>query len=439
MKNKFSKIIISTLLIGSVANASYTTPTDAYIAAIENSSKISSSKFQYESKEENLNTIYAKLYPQIDATVSYSKTDYERNHNLNYLDPSVREKSTDLGLTLSQVLYNQSLFSQIDVEETRVKLYSYTFDIEKQKLASDTLDIYMNVLNSKNKISLLKANLDYVEQNLKMVEEKFSMNLVTKMDYLKVNVEYQKSKINLLQEEKTYDIALKKLKDITKLDNIEIPDINLDSLSDNFIDSILKVIDDNSSIEKNLDILQSRKAVEMTSYDVKSAKAEHLPSLDFSASYTEYIANDETSDYENYGRAMVRLRIPIFSGGAISSKVASKELVKKATQEDLKTTLDDTGVKLDESINKLKFNLGTIKMYKDALISGQTYLDSVQLAYENGLKSIVDLYDAKNKLFEIKYEYIKSIHEMANSYVEFLILTNNLDRLDLIDNLVVKK
>jgi outer membrane protein len=296
----------------------------------------------------------------------------------------------------------------------------------------------MSVLNSKNRIALQKANLEYVSQNLRMIEEKYSMNLVSKMDYLKVNVEYQKSKIALMQEEKKYDLTFIKLKDITKLDDIEIPDINLNSLSDEFINNILDVVDNNLNIEKNLEILQSQTAIEMSSYDVSSAKSEHLPSLGFNASYTAYVSDDSTSDYENYGRAILKLRIPLFEGGAISSKVRAKELIKKAAQDDLRTTEDDTKVKLDENVDNLKFQIDTIKMYKEALISGQTYLDSVQLAYENGLKSIVDLYDAKNKLFEIKYEYIKSIHEMANSYVKFLVLTNNLDNLSLIDNLVLK-
>ena len=75
-------------------------------------------------------------------------------------------------------------------------------------------------------------------------------------------------------------------------------------------------------------------------------------------------------------------------------------------------------------------------MYKDALVSGETYLESVQLAYDKGLRSIVELYDAKNKLFEIKYDYIKSVHEMSNLFVAFLINTNNLGQLELIDYLV---
>ena len=436
MKNNFPKVLLATLIYGSAASASYTTPSDAYKAAINNSTKVSSSKYQYQSKEEGLNEVYARLYPQIEGSVSLSRTDYERNDLINSSDPYVKEESTDLNISLEQVLFDQSLFSQIDVEKSRVKISSYDFELSKQKIASDTLTAYMSVLNSKNKISLLKANLEYVNQNLNMIEKKYSMSLVTKMDYLKVNVEYQKSRIALIREEKNYEVMFRKLEDITKLENIEIPDINLDSLSDEFMDNILNVVNTNRTIDKNINILQSRTAVKMASDDITSAKAGHLPTLDINARYTQYISDDSTSDYENYGTAMVRLRIPFFKGGAVSSRVSSKQLVKKAALEDVKTIEDETQVTLNENVNKLKNEIETIKMYKEALISGQTYLDSIQLAYEKGLKSIVELYDAKNKLFEIKFDYVKSVQEMTNLYVEFLILTNNLDNLDLIDNIV---
>ena len=157
------------------------------------------------------------------------------------------------------------------------------------------------------------------------------------------------------------------------------------------------------------------------------------------ASYTKYLSKDETTDYDNYGRAMVKLRIPIFQGGAVSSRIENKQLMKKSAEEEYRSVEDDVKLRLKENINLLKSEIATLTMYKDALISGETYLESVQLAYDKGLRSIVELFDAQNKLFEIKYDYIRSVHEMSNLFVSFIILTNNLEELSLIDNLVYKE
>ena len=98
--------------------------------------------------------------------------------------------------------------------------------------------------------------------------------------------------------------------------------------------------------------------------DIKTAKAGYLPSLGLNASYTKYLADDETADYENYARAMIKLRVPLFEGGATLSKVKSKQLMKKAAQEDLKTIEDEVTLNLNENVNKLKNEVETIKMYK---------------------------------------------------------------------------
>jgi len=439
MKSNFLKIFIFTILGFGIANA-YTSPTDAYRATIEYSTKVNSSKFSYESKEEGLNEVYAKLYPQLEGSVGYARTDYTRNDMAGRKgDPRSQESTRELSLTLSQVIYDPTLMTAIDVEKSRIKYFYYGHELEKQKVATEALDIYMTVLNIKNKIDLLKANLSYVEQNQKMIEEKYSMSLVTKMDYLKVNVEAQKSRIDLLKEEKNYDAMFTKLLDVTKLESIVIPDINLDSITENFIKSILNTLEKNSSLDNNLEILQARTAILLSANEVDNAKSGHLPDLSMNASYTKYISKDETTDYDNYGRAMVKLRIPIFQGGAVSSRIENKKLMKKSAEEEYRSIEDDVKVRLKENINLLKSEIATLSMYKDALISGETYLESVQLAYDKGLRSIVELFDAQNKLFEIKYDYIKSIHEMSNLFVKFIILTNNLEELSLIDNLVYKE
>ncbi len=437
MKSKILQTSLFVALCLSATQASVLTPTEAYKTAIENSSKVKASKYRTESKAEEINEIYGRLYPQLEGDVSYSKIDYERNEMAGRTsNPREKETSTDVGFTLSQVIYDPVLLSTLDVEKARTKIIAYDHEIDMQKIAVETLDTYMSVLNIKNKIELLKANLEYVTQNLKMIEEKYALSLVTKMDFLKVQVEYQKSQIDLVKEEKNYEVMFEKLKDITKLEDITIPSINLNSLSDGYLKSIYAIIEKHSNLDKNIEVLQSNTAVLMSKYEVENAKDMHLPDLSLSANYTKYITRDDTTDYKHYGRAMIKLRVPIFSGFSISSKVTSKQLMQKSMEEDLRTIEDEVNIRLNENVNSLKSQLDTLNMYKSALISGETYLQSVQLAYDKGLRSIVELYDAKNKLFEIKYDYIQSIHEMSNLFVGFLTITNNLEELQMIDYIV---
>jgi outer membrane protein TolC len=79
-----------------------------------------------------------------------------------------------------------------------------------------------------------------------------------------------------------------------------------------------------------------------------------------------------------------------------------------------------------------------MSVYNDALLSAKTYEESINLGYKNSLKSIIDVYEARNKIFEIEAEYIQNIQNFIDSYVGFLILTDNLDNLSLIDTIIKK-
>lgn len=70
-----------------------------------------------------------------------------------------------------------------------------------------------------------------------------------------------------------------KLLDVTKLESIVIPDINLDSITENFIKSILNTLEKNSSLDNNLEILQARTAILLSANEVDNAKSGHLPDL----------------------------------------------------------------------------------------------------------------------------------------------------------------
>ncbi len=79
-----------------------------------------------------------------------------------------------------------------------------------------------------------------------------------------------------------------------------------------------------------------------------------------------------------------------------------------------------------------------MSVYNDALLSAKTYEESINLGYKNSLKSIIDVYEARNKIFKIEAEYIQNIQNFIDSYVGFLILTDNLDDLSLIDTIIKK-
>jgi outer membrane protein len=192
------------------------------------------------------------------------------------------------------------------------------------------------------------------------------------------------------------------------------------------------------TLEKNLKVLQAQVSFQLTKEQVTNSLDAHLPRLDLQASASKYNTDDPTSDapYNNVQQVGLVLNIPIYSGGLVSSMVASSELLSKAANEDLLDTKKQIQVQYDEYLVSFNSSVESVSMYKDAVESAELYVNSVEQGYEHGLKSIIDLNEANTKLYDVKYKYLDNLHGMVDSYIGLLIVTNNFENIGLLDKIV---
>lgn len=440
MKNKIflSILLLSVFTIN--VNAEVIALKDIYKAAIINSNKLQSSKFQFESKKEDINQVRSRLYPQINFTIDYNNVDFKRNDNIRTTQPEVNEKSLDYILSLQQTLYSHETYTSIDLEKKRVELFELNLQQEELDLSQEVLSVYLEALKSKNKMQLLDSYLQFNKEKLKMIKKKYSMQLIDKMELLKSQVELNRSKIDLQKEKKLYKIYISKLQQLTNIENIDLPSINFENFNLKIFPSKNKILENKENyLSNNLELVGAKRAIDLSQLDIKNSKSAHYPKLTFDARMTKYNSSDETPDYENYYKYSLQLQIPIYQGGAIESKVQSKKLVKKASIEDMKNIKKDLEISFKELATRIEASTQSVSVYKEALYSAKSYLEFISVGVKNGLKSSLDLYDAKNKVYEIEYEYIQNIQEFIQAYVEFLILTNDLEKLELVDKVLVLK
>ncbi|MEA3383708.1 MAG: TolC family protein [Campylobacterota bacterium] len=434
--NKILFIFLNVSLLFGYLNAELLTISKAYELALQNSSMMKSSNYQLQANKKSVEQVKAELYPQINGSITHKKTDFEINKEAFALDKKYSETSTDFMVSLSQSIYNPQTYARLNVEKTRVKLYELSSQIEKQELAKAVLKAYLDVLKSKNKISLLDSYMRYGQYKLESIEKKFNINLANKMDFLQAKVEFNSSKLELSKEKSLYKVYKLKLSNLIGLKDIELPSLDASKLSNTVVQNIYSKVNDRSDFKTNLEVQQALFAVEISKYDIKNSKSGHYPKLNFDAIYTKYDSDDETTDYENTKKMMLSLKIPIYQGGYVNSKVEASKLNLKAASEDLIQIQDEIQSRYDELMALFGTSVESVNLYKETLESTKLYLDSVELGYQNGLKSVVDLYDAKNKVFEVEYKYIENMYGMMDSYIGLLMVTNNFEELKLLDQIL---
>ncbi|WNZ00159.1 Outer membrane protein TolC (Multidrug efflux pump subunit TolC) [Sulfurospirillum sp. 'SP'] len=411
-------------LIASVTVALYAqegeviTLSEAYNRALSHEAKLKSVGYQVDAKEEDVTQAQSQLYPQISANLDNSQRKYKEN----YYKRNVKEEYDSSSIVVNQVIYHPEIFSQIESAKLKVDSSKIYLTKQQQELAYKVADAYVSILKYQNSVAVAES---YVKTNLvkhQQIAEKFALNLSNKMDYLESKVSYEQSKITLSKQENLLALAKTKLKNLTGLNVTSIPSVAFDALE---LDSLL-LISSIEDLKENPDIKMSKLNTKISEKEIEIAKYGHYPKLDLSLSHTEYHTKDNTVDYERDSRMMLEFKIPIFYGGRISSQVEKSRLLLLASQEDLSDQEREVRLKFEELSLNYEAALRDIKLNKDAQSSAELYLSAVQKGYEHGLKNLIDLEDAKTKLYETKFKLIDSVYTFINSYIGILNITGRL-------------
>lgn len=437
--SKVTKFAFLASLIISSLNAEVLTFSKAYDLALLNANQIKSSAYQAQSRKESIDQAQSKLYPQINFSSYYRRSEQELNvKNRTAVNDQINQTLTTYSVSLRQSLYNAKTYSSIAVEKNRDKLTQTGVELQKKELAQEVFKVYLDVLKSINKIELFKSYLEYNKYKLQALTKKYKMNLSNKMDLLEVKVDYNSAVIDLDKERRLLKVSKLKLQKLIGEVEYELPVIESDKSVIEHMTTMRASIED-GNLEKNLEIKQAKLAREMAQKEIKNAYNEHMPTLDFDASYSKFDTDNPTSDsdYDNIQQYRVTLNIPIYTGGYVSSKVTAAKLMSKASVEDLLETQKEAKVRYDEYLALYDAASESVTMYKEAIDSAELYVESVRQGYNHGLKSIVDVNDAKVKMYEVKYKYVENMYEMVDSYVGLLIVTNRFKAIELLDELLV--
>ena len=431
-----SKIFLFSLLCASGLFGEVLTFSQAYLLALEHNHKFKSEKLYNLSHKERLKQTESGLYPKLDLSGYYKNSDLKLNQDGS---PHTRQGLFNLSLSLKQSIYNPSLYSEIEVEKLRAKIGDVDVTMSKKELAQEVFEAYLKLLKSLNKIELYKAYLHYSNSKLQMIEKKYAINLSNKMDLLEVKVAHNSAKIDLKREKKILQSYRLELEHLIGTDAYVLPRID----SDNAILESLPIMESvvlDVKLKNNLDIQKASLNFALAQKEIKNAYNGHLPKLDLSAGYSRYETDTPTIDapYEYTQMVMVSLNVPLFSGWYTTSKIDEAKYLQDARKESLADVQKETDIRYEELIASFEAASASVKMYKEAIESAALFVKSVQLGYEHGLKNMVDLDEAKSKYYKIRYEYVENIYELVSSYIGILILSNDFEKIEILDKIVAE-
>ncbi|RKS87057.1 outer membrane protein [Orbus hercynius] len=368
----------------------------------------------------------ASLLPQLGLTASYGL-------NYGYRDSDDQNQKTgNLGLNLSQSLFDYSKWKDLDIAKKQASVYDIAYQSQEQALILNTSTYYFNVLKALDTLSYIEAQKKSIYRQLEQTRQKHKVGLVAITDVQNAQANYDLTIAQEVTASNNLNNALEDLRQISGRFYSNLATIDIKVFTTQKPDQVNKLLQ--QSENSNLDLLTARLSRDVAKDQIRLAQAGHLPTLTLNAS-TALNKNESYGDKLNAGPSYghsnkisgqnsigITFSMPIFSGGATMSQVEQAQYNYVSFSEQLETTNRKVINLVRSSYNDISASISSIKAYEQSVISAQSSLDATQSGYEVGTRTIVDvltattqLYDAKQQLSDAKYDYLISLLKLKSA------------------------
>ena len=372
-----------------------------------------------------------------NAGVTSTRSEVEFN-NVTSNFPRVAGRTSfegyNYGLEARQPIYRKQNLVQIDQSKTQVSIADKQYHLSQQNLILRTTQAYFNVLIAQDKIELIKAQKTAILSQLEQAKITFEVGTATITDVNEAQARFDLIVAQEIAAVNEYQIAQHEIEQITG----EVPATLATVKSDIHVNTLNQTMQSwlNVAAQNNLNIAIQQETLKLAEQAVEFNRAAHFPTLDAVAGYNN---NYNNGGLNGFGTDFVsstvglQLQIPLYQGGAISSRVRQAIFNQQKARDDVEIVRRQVDLETQRAFLNLSSNIAQNKALEQALVSSQSQLDSTMLGYEVGVRTSVDVLNAQQQLFSAKRDLLQARYNYLVNIIRLKSATGVVAEVDLQD------
>jgi len=422
---------------------------EVYARALQNDPLIREAEANRLAAMESKPQALAALLPQLSAGADYRTTDTDETRDGRINDDlfSTRTKgdsdATGWDVTLRQSVFrweNWVTLRRADKEAAQAEI---DYQAAQQDLILRTAQAYFNVLAAKDTLTAAEATYEALGRQLEQAEKRFEVGLIAITDVQDSKSAYDSATADVIQAKRNLATQQEFLRELTgdSFDTLAKPG---DQLALNAPNPANEEDWVKLAMDQNLKLSSSRLAAEITRDDISVQRGGHYPSLDLVLSRSSLDASSDSRDTSidvggnivDFSRInadsddttiSLQLTVPIYSGGATSSRVRQAEYRHRASRERLERTARATERDTRDSYLGVMSEMSRVQALQQAVQSAKVALQATEAGYEVGTRTTVDVLDARRRLFDAETNYARSRYDYLINIIRLKLAAGTLD------------
>lgn len=390
---------------------------------------------------ENIKNARAKRMPSLSLDIQSTWIDEDRSR---FSNGNSAEQDLSASITLQQLIYNESAWSNVAVQEM-------LYQAEAYDLASNALDIqsraaldYINLLRARSLVNIENKNLTLTKANLTRAERRVNAGAARKSEIFRWQSQLsdnQRSLLNARSREQNARLQLNQQlnRPLNEKIQTEIFDKNHPVFDFNR-KVVTRYVTGPASLQRfaessarfgearSPEILGLQENIRAQERLLKASKRQYyVPEISLQASLKEHI--DKGGEGDNYppgvnindtdASVAIVMSLPLYEGGSRSAATSKQIFIIKQLQLQLANSRNQIKQQIYSAINDLSSSYPGMQHAEDALQAARQNYEIVRKSYERGTVSIVDFLDAQNQVFGAEISAINAVYDYLEDQISY--------------------
>ena len=412
---------------------------DCLRIGIENNLSLKTSRNEVLKGKHTLSENHAKLLPQINAVASFndnfeppvSVTDGSAYGKLYNVTKTLQYNAA-AGLQLQMPLYNQTVYTSIEIARTLNQLNELSYEKAKEDLVMQISKMYFLAQNTVEQLNLVRDNIARLKELRDITVAFYDNEMAVEVDVQRVNinlenlqVQYDNAKAMLTQQ---YNM-LKYVMDYPADRDIAVVETNAEEVTTATFNGL-------NTNQYELLLLQEKSR--LAEQQKKIVGHGYLPTLSLTGSwmysaYTDKFKNWFHSGpsnhwYDSYGLGL-SLRVPVFDGFDKRSRIRKAKIDVENARLSYTNALKNMETQYLNAINELQNSERNYRKQRDNCRLAENVCKVTNDRYREGISSMTEVLQDEMRVSEAQNNYLTAHYNYQIANLTLLKLTKQLDKL----------
>lgn len=430
-------LIISLLAVAHMLSAQQVLSLEECVRmAIDNNLGLKTTANEIEKGKHTISENQAKLWPQINAVASLSDnftppvsvtdgTAYGKKYNVT----KTLQYNASAGLQLQMPLYNQMVYTAVDIAKTVDRINTLSYDKAKEDLTIQISKMYYMAQNTTEQIRLVGDNIKRLQELRDITQAFYDNQMALEVDVKRVNLNIE----NLTVQQDNAKAMLEQQYNMMKyvMDYPADAQFMVEKVNPGEVEAVETSGLDNSLYELQL----MRQKITLTEQQTKLAKQGYLPSLSLTGSLMYSAFTDKFENWWHSGESnhwygsnglALQLRVPVFDGFEKRSKIRKAKVDMKNAQLQYEDALKGLQAQYLNAVNDLENSRRNYKKQYDNYQLAEDVYKVTADQYREGVTSMTTVLQDEMSISEAMNNYLTAHYNYMIANLTMKKLTGNM-------------